>query len=74
DTTGPCPLPVNKIKPNTHHHFLVGPEGGFSEEEMSLVRQQGFVGFSLGPHVLRAETAAVSALACWQYAGLLAKL
>ena len=41
---------------------LVGPEGGFADEELAAVRAAGFVGLPLGPRTLRAETAAVAAL------------
>lgn len=42
--------------------IVVGPEGGFSEEEMGLASEKGFVPISLGPRRLRAETAAISAV------------
>ncbi|CAM9232808.1 unnamed protein product, partial [Hapterophycus canaliculatus] len=46
--------------------FLVGPEGGFDPVEMSMMTEYPFVRFvSLGPNVLRAETAAVYALSSW---------
>ena len=37
---------------------FVGPEGGWDEDEVSLCRERGFAVASLGPRVLRAETAA----------------
>jgi 16S rRNA (uracil1498-N3)-methyltransferase len=43
--------------------ILVGPEGGFTEEERQLVRGSGASAISLGPRILRAETAALAALA-----------
>lgn len=43
--------------------ILVGPEGGFSEEEFAALDAAGAVGISLGPTVLRAEVAAVVAIA-----------
>lgn len=47
--------------------ILIGPEGGFSNVEDDLLRQQKFVKpISLGPRILRAETAAVAALSLWQ--------
>lgn len=47
--------------------LLVGPEGGFSEEERSLLRGLDFVTpIPLGPRILRADTAAVAALAVIQ--------
>lgn len=46
--------------------FLVGPEGGFAAEEIEGMAKYPFVRFvSLGPTVLRAETAAMYALSCW---------
>jgi 16S rRNA (uracil1498-N3)-methyltransferase len=44
--------------------ILVGPEGGFTDEERTLVRSTAnAVAISLGPRILRAETAALAALA-----------
>jgi 16S rRNA (uracil1498-N3)-methyltransferase len=43
--------------------FLSGPEGGLSPSEEAAARAAGFVAVSLGPRVLRAETAALTALA-----------
>ncbi len=43
--------------------LLAGPEGGFTEVEMALAQQRGFVALRLGPRVLRTETAALAALA-----------
>ncbi len=42
---------------------LVGPEGGFSGEEISLCRGSGFETVYLGPRRLRTETAAIASLA-----------
>jgi len=46
---------------------LTGPEGGFSAEEVRQAEEAGFVRASLGPRILRAETAAVIAAALVQY-------
>ncbi len=47
--------------------IFVGPEGGFSTVELDALRDLPFVTLvTLGPRVLRAETAALVALACWQ--------
>lgn len=47
--------------------ILVGPEGGFSEAERARLRGMAAVSpMSLGPRVLRADTAAVAAIALWQ--------
>jgi 16S rRNA (uracil1498-N3)-methyltransferase len=46
---------------------LVGPEGGFAEEERTLLlRRANSVRLALGPRILRADTAAVAALALVQ--------
>ena len=47
--------------------ILIGPEGGFSPEEREQLRSLPFVrAISLGPRILRADTAAVAALTLWQ--------
>lgn len=47
--------------------FLIGPEGGFSPKEQEYLRSLDFVTpVTLGPRILRAETAVVSALTLWQ--------
>ena len=49
--------------------ILIGPEGGFSPEERAHLRTLPFVTpVSLGPRILRADTAAISALSLWQAA------
>ena len=50
-------------------NLLIGPEGGFSPEERALLRgHEGVVPVSLGPRILRADTAAIAALALIQAA------
>ena len=44
----------------------VGPEGGWRQDELALAIRQGFVPVTLGPRILRAETAAVAALSILQ--------
>jgi 16S rRNA (uracil1498-N3)-methyltransferase len=46
---------------------IVGPEGGFAQEEIEVAREAGFTSVSLGQRVLRAETAAVTMVAIVQY-------
>ncbi len=49
--------------------ILIGPEGGFSDEEKTRLRALPFVRpLSLGPRILRAETAALAAVVMWQTA------
>jgi len=43
--------------------LFIGPEGGFSAEEAALAQQHGVIPVSLGPRILRMETAAVVAVA-----------
>ena len=49
--------------------LLVGPEGGISKEEAATAMDQGWGPLSLGPRILRAETAAVAAATVVMYAG-----
>lgn len=42
--------------------IVIGPEGGWSEEELAHCQQTGIRSASLGPLILRAETAAIAAL------------
>lgn len=46
---------------------VLGPEGGFTKEEVNTAQNAGFIVASLGPRILRAETAAVTACALLQY-------
>ncbi|MBD3787481.1 MAG: 16S rRNA (uracil(1498)-N(3))-methyltransferase [Sphingomonadales bacterium] len=49
--------------------ILIGPEGGFSEAERARLRALPFVTpISLGPRILRADTAACAAITLWQAA------
>ncbi|MCP5071703.1 MAG: 16S rRNA (uracil(1498)-N(3))-methyltransferase [Rhodobacteraceae bacterium] len=49
--------------------ILIGPEGGFSETEIKRLRgMKQTTTLSLGPRILRADTAAVAAMALWQKA------
>lgn len=46
--------------------LLIGPEGGLSDNEMSLVKMHHFLPLNLGPRVMRTETAAVAAITALQ--------
>jgi len=54
--------------PAAHAHaILIGPEGGFTAQELASLDGLTFVRrIHLGPRILRAETAALAALTCWQ--------
>lgn len=61
------PLPALQGVEERKLALLVGPEGGFSDEERALLRGLDFVTpIPLGPRILRADTAAVAALAVIQ--------
>lgn len=47
--------------------LFIGPEGGFAEEEIDLAQSAGLVPVSLGPRILRAETAGLAAAAAILY-------
>lgn len=65
DTNNPLNL-LTKLKGKPTGVFI-GPEGGFSEDERKFLRQQSFVtAIPLGPRILRADTAAVAAMAIIQ--------
>lgn len=51
-----------RIDPGMSVGILVGPEGGFEEKEIELARAAGAAVISLGARILRAETAAVTAV------------
>jgi 16S rRNA (uracil1498-N3)-methyltransferase len=58
---------LSGIARDTPVAVLVGPEGGFAEEERALLlREKNVVRLALGPRILRADTAAVAALALVQ--------
>ena len=46
---------------------LVGPEGGWTDEEVALALSAGYLPVSLGPRTLRADAAAIVALSVLQY-------
>lgn len=47
--------------------ILIGPEGGFSKSEFDILQHAPYsIGAGLGPRVLRADTAAIAALTCYQ--------
>jgi 16S rRNA (uracil1498-N3)-methyltransferase len=48
--------------------FYVGPEGGFTEAEIRLARRYGIQTVSLGPRILRGETAGIAAAVAIFYA------
>lgn len=58
---------LQQLDPRQEMAFLIGPEGGFGPKDISLLTPHPFVRFcQMGPRILRAETAAVAALTCYQ--------
>lgn len=73
DEGGDCPPALAALAlaagPPRPWSILVGPEGGFSPAERTRLREMPSVApVSLGPRILRADTAAIAALTLWQAA------
>jgi 16S rRNA (uracil1498-N3)-methyltransferase len=70
DETGgdePIADALSKLNPGAPAALLIGPEGGFAQRELDALADLPFVTRAgLGPRVLRAETAALAALAAFQ--------
>jgi len=69
DEAAPVANPIEALKaaPEGPFAVLIGPEGGFSEEERdALLRGENVVAISLGPRVMRADTAGIAAMALLQ--------
>ena len=63
--------PLRAVLSNSHPKqvtLAIGPEGGWTDEELELARKAGFHEASLGKLILRAETAVIAALASINYA------
>jgi len=58
---------LEKSKEKKRIFFIVGPEGGFNEEEIEEAKRAGFITVTLGKRVLRAETASLCLLSILQY-------
>lgn len=66
DEAGGRPL-LQALEETSATAFLVGPEGGFDAAEREVLRAHPrVIAVTLGPRILRVETAAVAMLACWQ--------
>ena len=57
---------IKTLTPVQAVRLVIGPEGGFSDREITLTTQAGFVAVQLGPRVLRTETAALTAISALQ--------
>lgn len=56
------PIDQFQCPDNQQIALLIGPEGGLTEQEVELAKEQGFNAIALGPRVLRTETAPIVAL------------
>jgi len=46
---------------------MIGPEGGFTKEEIFLAKDKGFITSTLGPRILRSETASIAVTVIIQF-------
>ena len=64
-----CPAATDSLASWARHHpaqavtLTIGPEGGFTEQEQQLAISRGILPLSMGPRVLRTETAGLAAIA-----------
>ena len=58
---------LERSKEKTRIFFIIGPEGGFSQEEVEEAKRAGFIPVTLGKRILRAETASLCLLSILQY-------
>jgi 16S rRNA (uracil1498-N3)-methyltransferase len=58
---------IRNMPPPRSIAVMVGPEGGWAEEEVQQARAAGFSPAGLGGRILRTETAAIAACAILQY-------
>lgn len=67
DEAGGEPAVTTLAKIKAPAAILIGPEGGFTDDERDLLRAKPYcTAISLGPRILRADTAAAATLALWQ--------
>ncbi len=66
ETSGAPPLTSSEHVSGRPLLLLIGPAGGFEPAERDRLREAGFQPASLGPRILRSETAAVAAVAIAQ--------
>jgi 16S rRNA (uracil1498-N3)-methyltransferase len=58
---------LDRIDSGLKISVMVGPEGGFTEDEVALARQEGFEPIHLGPRILRTETASLVIISIIQF-------
>lgn len=63
-------LKIKNLKVNKNINsvsILIGPEGGFSENEVKIAELSNFKSISVGPRILRSETASITAITLLQH-------
>ncbi len=58
---------IQNLKRNDRVLVCIGPEGGFTENEVAILKEGGFLAVRLGPRILRTETAAIYVLSSISY-------
>jgi 16S rRNA (uracil1498-N3)-methyltransferase len=58
--------PLSALEPASSLLLLVGPPGGFERAEVERLQEAGYSPLSLGPRILRSETAAIAVVALAQ--------
>jgi len=61
------PLTPSPQHPAPKILIIIGPEGGFSQEEVAKAKEAGFIPITLGQRILRTETAGMSILSMINY-------
>jgi 16S rRNA (uracil1498-N3)-methyltransferase len=61
-----APQGISALPESREVLVLIGPEGGLSQQEIIEAQEQNFIGISLGPRILRTETAALVAISLFQ--------
>lgn len=67
NATEPLPTPGETTKTDDPLFIMLGPEGGFEPAEIQSAADHGFIPVSLGPRILKADTAPLAACALIQY-------
>jgi 16S rRNA (uracil1498-N3)-methyltransferase len=63
-------LKIKNLKNNKNINsvsILIGPEGGFSENEVKIAELNNFISIGVGPRILRSETASIAAITLLQH-------
>ena len=58
---------VLRERPGNDYLLIIGPEGGLSSREVQLAQERGAAIVTMGPRILRTETAALAAIAAVMY-------